>query len=249
MEPRFVGRVGLADTVTIANAAVGFLAALVATTDPGLAARLVLLAAISDGLDGIVARSRGSTAVGEHLDSLADVVSFCVATGLFVFGVASLEWGIWIEPTGRSVLALVVAGAFVVVGVLRLSLFTAYEVAEHHTDGVQTTLAATVLAAAFLSGVGSPAIILGATALFCYLMVAPITYPDLYDRDAFAMGVIQALALLFPTAVFRLFPRALLVVALAYLLLAPRFYWRPAPTMAEPTPRGPAGAGRERKGT
>jgi len=57
-------------------------------------------------------------------------------------------------------------------------------------------------------------------------MVAPIGYPELLARDALAMGVIQALAVLAPTALQRAFPRALLVAATAYLVLAPRFYWR-----------------------
>lgn len=249
MQPRFVGRFGLADAVTVGNAAVGFLAAVAATFDPGLAARLLLLAAISDGLDGIVARARGSTPVGEYLDSLADVASFCVATGMFVYGVALVEWGVGLDLSVRSVGVLVISTAFVVVGVIRLGLFTAYEVGEHHTDGVQTTLAATILAAAFLAGGRSPALLLGATLVFCYLMVAPITYPDLYDRDAFAMGVVQALALLFPSVWSHVFPRILLVVAIAYLLLAPRFYWRPAPPDRDPRYRNPTVPGNERKGS
>ena len=55
MQPRFVGRLGVADAVTATNAALGFLATAAAVVDPGLAARLVLLAAIADGLDGVVA--------------------------------------------------------------------------------------------------------------------------------------------------------------------------------------------------
>jgi CDP-diacylglycerol--serine O-phosphatidyltransferase len=60
-------------------------------------------------------------------------------------------------------------------------------------------------------------------------MVSTITYPDLLARDAFIMGVIQAFAVVFPDAVGRTFPYALLTLAVAYLLLAPRFYWRPSP--------------------
>ncbi|MFC6754147.1 CDP-alcohol phosphatidyltransferase family protein, partial [Halorubrum tibetense] len=81
---RFVDRLGLADAVTVANAAVGFLAVIAATVDVTLAARLILLAAIADGLDGVVARHRGSTPAGPYLDSLADVASFGVAPALLV---------------------------------------------------------------------------------------------------------------------------------------------------------------------
>jgi len=85
MRPRFVGRVGLADGVTAANAAVGFAAiaaALVGRVD--LVARLILPAAVGDGLDGLLARRRGSTAVGEHLDAIADAVSFAAAPAALV---------------------------------------------------------------------------------------------------------------------------------------------------------------------
>lgn len=224
MQPRFVGRLGYADAVTVANAAFGFVAVVATTVDPALAARLLLLAAIADGLDGVVARYRGSTQVGEFLDSLADVGSFSVAPALFVFAIARQAWGM--STDARTAIAVGIPALFVAVGVVRLGLYTAYDLGETSTEGVQTTLAATLLAAGYLAGVTSPAALLGAMALFCYLMVAPVSYPELYARDALAMGAVQALALLFPTAFSRLFPRALLGAALAYAVLAPRFYWR-----------------------
>jgi CDP-diacylglycerol--serine O-phosphatidyltransferase len=45
-------------------------------------------------------------------------------------------------------------------------------------------------------------------------------------RDAFIMGTIQGLAVLLPDAAGRTFPYALLTLAIAYLVLGPRFYWR-----------------------
>jgi len=64
MQPRFLGQLGVADLVTAANAAIGFVAVAVAAADPELAARLILLAAIADGLDGVVARYRGEPTSG-----------------------------------------------------------------------------------------------------------------------------------------------------------------------------------------
>lgn len=225
MQPRFVGRLGVADAVTVANAALGFLAVVAASFEPGLAARLVLLAAIADGLDGVVARALGSTPAGEYLDSLADVASFGVAPAVIVFAVARQHWGLT-ELSVTTVAAFCVPALFVAMAVVRLGLYTAYEVGNDHTVGVPTTLGATVLAASVLAGVGDPVLLLGATAAFAYLMVTRVTYPDLYVRDALTMGALQALAVLVPTAFDRAFPRLLLVAALAYLVLGPRFYWR-----------------------
>jgi archaetidylserine synthase len=233
VQPRFVGRIGLADVVTVANAALGFAAAAVATTAPTLAARLLLLAAIADGLDGVLARQFGGTDVGQVLDSLADVASFAVAPAVFVFAVARAEWGLTLDGTGA--VSLLLPGLFVAAAVLRLGLYTAEDVDGATTEGVQTTLAGTILAAGYLAGLGPlasalgtsvAAVLLGVTGLFVYLMLAPVTYPELYARDALVLGGLQALAVLFPTALGGAFPRSLLLAALAYLLLAPRFYWR-----------------------
>lgn len=225
MQPRFLERLGLADLVTVANAALGFVAVALAVVDPGLAARLVLLAAIADGLDGVVARIRGGTAVGPYLDSLADVASFGVAPATLVYVVA-IEGGVPGNASPLFVAAVAVPAIYVSLAVVRLGFYTLHDKAAPVTEGVQTTLAATLLAAGYLAGITDPLMLLGATALFSYLMAAPIAYPDLYARDASILGGLQLLAVLFPTAASRVFPRTLLLFAVAYLVLAPFFYWR-----------------------
>ena len=227
MLPRFVGRLGVADVVTIANAALGFLAVVVAFVDVHLAARLVLLAAVLDGLDGVLARRYGGTPVGPHLDSLADVASFAVAPAVLVFVVvtdgAALDTGaLGVELVGVAV----VCALFVAMAVTRLGLYTAYDAADEYTEGVQTTLAATILGATVLAGVDDPVLVLGATAAFCYLMVSRVRYPDLLARDAMVMGVVHVLAILIPDFAGRTFPYALLTLAVAYLVFGPWLYWR-----------------------
>ncbi len=234
MHPRFVGRLGLADAVTVSSAVLGFAAIVIATVDTELAARLILLAAIADGLDGVIARHRGGTPAGEYLDSLADAVSFCIAPAMMVFFVAQDGWAFSLtDPSTETVVAGLVVGLYVGMGIVRLGLYTAEDVGNDHTEGVQTTLAATILAAMALAGLNEPAVLLAGTAAFSYLMVTRVTYPDLYARDAVAMGAIQAAAVIAPRAVDAGFPRLLLVAALAYLVLAPRYYWRDVTSTAD----------------
>lgn len=221
MYPRFVGRVGVADVVTAANAALGFGAVAMASIDVSVAARLVLLAAIADGADGILADRYGGTPVGEYLDGLADVASFGVAPAAILF---SLIWNAPLAEPTRLVIGLGVPALFVVAAVVRLALYTAYDVQAHSTIGVQSTLAAVVIAAGVLAGLEYQ-FIFGGAAVFTYLMVAPIRYPDLLARDALAMGVVQTAAVTAPAVFHRVFPRLLLLWALAYLVLGPRFYW------------------------
>lgn len=224
MKPRFVGHLGLADAVTAGNAAVGFLAAVAAPTNPALAARLILLAAVGDGLDGVVARRRGGTAAGPYLDSLADVASFGVAPALLVSHAALTAWSFADRP------ALVAAGLalpslFVVMAVVRLGLYTALDSDTCRTEGAQTTLAATILAAGVLAGFVGPALLAGLSGLLAALMVTRVTYPDLHAQDALVMGVVQALTIVSTGHLGQVFAYGLLFLALAYLLLGPFLYW------------------------
>ena len=212
MKPRFVGQLSSADCVTVVNAVIGFFAAALASIDPELAARLILLAAVADGLDGVIARTWGKTSIGDILDSLSDVASFGVAPAVLVFSIADAEWTL-AAPTIRTVLVLLVPAAFLAMAVVRLGLYTTDDLDRCYTEGVQTTLAATVLAAAYLAGVDGGTVLLGAMALLAYSMVTRFRYPDLHVRDALAMGVVQVLAVGLPAALGRAFPRALLVAA------------------------------------
>ncbi|MFC6906317.1 protein sorting system archaetidylserine synthase [Halalkalicoccus tibetensis] len=221
LAPRFVGRLGIADAVTVGNAALGFLAAAVAAVDVRVAAQFVLLAAVLDGLDGVLARRYGGTPAGPHLDSLADVASFGVAPAMLVIAVAEDA----AEGAPEAAVAFGIPALFVAMAVVRLGLYTAYDAERTTTLGAPSTLAATALGAAVLAGVEEPAAVLAITAAFCYLMVSPIEYPDLLARDALLMGVIHVLAVVIPGFQGGLFPVALLTLALAYLVLGPRFYW------------------------
>ncbi|RQG96658.1 protein sorting system archaetidylserine synthase [Natrarchaeobius chitinivorans] len=241
MLPRFVGRLGVADAVTIANAALGFVAVVVAFVDIDLAARLILLAAVADGLDGILARRYGGTEAGPYLDSLADVSSFAVAPAVLAFVVVTDGLGIGFEAvTGELLLVLAVSALFVATAVTRLGMYTAYDVTGSYTEGVQTTLAATILGAAILADVAGPWLVLAITGAFCYLMVSRIEYPDLLARDAGIMGVVHVLAVLAPGFANRSFPFALLILGMAYMTLSPWFYWREDPPPAQTDVHGNA---------
>ena len=195
MPLRFARRLGLADAVTVANAAVGFLAVVAATVDVAFAARLVLLAAVADGLDGVVARHRGSTPAGPYLDSLADVASFGVAPAALVAAVVRDGRSLATDPL--LVAGVVGAGAlFVAAAVARLGVYTVDEDGARETVGVPTTLAATVLAAAVIAGYTAPLLLVAATAAFALLMGSRVTYPDLHAQDALVMGVVQAAVIL-----------------------------------------------------
>jgi archaetidylserine synthase len=224
MQPRFVGRLGLADAVTVGNAMLGFVAAFVATRDAGLAARILLLAAVADGLDGVVARKRGGTLAGPYLDSLADVASFGVAPALLIASRAAEAWTLADDPVAY-VLGLLLPAVYVAMAVTRLGLYTAYDSDASETKGVPTTLAATILSAGVLAGFVGPTLLVALSGVLAALMVTQVTYPDLHPQDAVVMGAVQALAIVLRGRPGEAFAFALLFLALAYLTLGPRFYW------------------------
>jgi CDP-diacylglycerol--serine O-phosphatidyltransferase len=225
-------RLGVADVMTLCNAVLGVVAMVVAVTvGPTAAARLILLAAVADGLDGLIARSYGSTDVGPLLDSVADVVSFGTAPALFLWAATegAISDGIPQSLPVADALAILAVSAvpavIVVFSLTRTVLYTVHVGDDENRPGIQNTLAASILAASYLAGVSMPAALLVAGVVLSVLMVAPVPYPKLANRDTLVMGFIQCGAILLPTAFFRVFPRLLLVGALAYMTLAPWYYW------------------------
>jgi CDP-diacylglycerol--serine O-phosphatidyltransferase len=83
----------IADIISIINVIFGFLAILFLLSNliEDIEIRLqvsfsfILIALLVDGLDGIVARKIKRSDIGEHLDSMADMVSMIIATSLFIF--------------------------------------------------------------------------------------------------------------------------------------------------------------------
>lgn len=230
MSLQVLDRLGWADAMTLLNAAIGVLALAAAVLgEVLLVAQLILLAAVADGLDGVIARRFGGTEVGPYLDSMADIVSFGTTPAIFVFVAAREEfrdeiWTLSEEPELAAVAGTVAAG-FVVFSLVRTALYTVYVGEDETRPGIQNTLASSILAVAYLAGLTNVPALLGATVVLSVLMVAPVPYPKLRDRDAIVLGALQMAAILLPAVLERVFPRVLLLFALAYLTLAPRYYW------------------------
>ncbi len=110
-----------------------------------LTLRLILQAAIADGVDGVLARQlRAASAMGEQLDSLADIVAFGAAPA-FLF---SSYYG-----DAPAVLRLGVAFAFVLAGAYRLARFHA-QPTEGGFRGLPITVAGPLLALAVVGPFG-----------------------------------------------------------------------------------------------
>jgi len=219
-------RLSPADTVTLCNAVVGFAAGVVVFTDLHLAARLILLSVIVDALDGITARNGGSSDVGPLLDSITDVLSFGVTPSLFVYVVLASSYGGVSEASPAvSVGLVIIASLYAVFSILRTAFYSTYFDAADERPGMPNSLGAILLATAYLAGVTDPIAIGVGAALLAVAQVSPFDYPKPGVKTVGPMGVVLFGAVLVPTALGRAAPRLMLVIALLFFALGPRYYW------------------------
>lgn len=146
------------------------------------AALLIMYAGIFDALDGRVARwTRTQSEFGVQMDSLVDVVSFGVAPGVLLY-----KWGL--EAYGRA--GFIVAFAFVLCGVFRLSRFNMKAMDEEvsdgpkrYTEGLAITAAGGMVASLVLfhaetraTEVSNHVGVLLLTVLLSYLMISTVRF-------------------------------------------------------------------------
>jgi len=219
-------RLSRADAVTLCNAVVGFVAGVVAFTDLHLAARLLLPSVIVDALDGIIARNGGNSDVGPLLDSITDVVSFGVVPSLFVFVVFRDASGgtVGSDPV-QFVAVAAVSSLYAVFSVIRTAFYTTYFDSAEERPGMPNSLGAILLATAYLSGLSGPIVFTVGASVLALAQVAPFDYPKPGVRTVGPMGVVLFGAVVAPTAFHAVAPRAMLLIALLFFGLGPRYYW------------------------
>jgi CDP-diacylglycerol--serine O-phosphatidyltransferase len=190
-----------------------------------LAAVMIAVAFVCDGLDGRVARaSRTSSQFGVEYDSLSDVVAFGAAP-------AALAYSWALKPLGAP--AIVISGLFVVCAALRLARFNVQtgSVDKRRFVGLPVPGAAILIAGSVLAysyfELSSPrtlcAVIAPVTLALAFLMVSRTPYPsfkgiDLQKRARIELmiGVLAVAAMLFAMPQFTTF-----MLALAYVLSGP----------------------------
>lgn len=163
--------VGPANLVTSVSIVAGFVALVAVPTQAALATVLVLLAALLDGVDGALARrAGGDRTFGAQLDSLADLLCFCVVPA-FALHLAAPS-----RVPGAAVGACVVlAGAW------RLSRFPLVQERGHFV-GLPTPAAGVLLMAVALWA-PSVVVLVGAVVV-SGLMVSSVRFPTVLAAAA-----------------------------------------------------------------
>lgn len=203
---------------TLLNLSLGILAIIFVYNGwPELAAIMVIVAMLTDGLDGRVARALNCQSdFGKELDSLSDVISFGVAPAFIVYVVALQD-----VP---SAIAWFVTALFPICGAVRLARFNVVPGTPGYFIGLPIPAAGSVLCTvALFYNELSPAILILCSLLLSYLMVSKNRYPNFkkigVPKDAIwitplvVLGAI-ALAVLFPEQLSKLVLLPLAVYAL-----------------------------------
>lgn len=159
---------------TIGNLFLGIIAIIfVFNEEPTLAAVMVIIAIVADGLDGRVARALNvQSEFGKELDSLSDVISFGVAPAFIVYVVSFQE----LEPPAAGWL---VTAIFPICGALRLARYNVTASSPGYFVGLPIPAAAGILStlALFYGSIHS-LVLIAATLLLSFLMVSKIRYPS-----------------------------------------------------------------------
>lgn len=159
--------------LTVGNLFLGIIAIiLVFNEKPSLAAMMVLIAMLLDGVDGRVARAlNAQSEFGKELDSLSDVISFGVAPAFIMYVVAFQD----LSP----VLAWGVTAIFPICGALRLARFNVITSHAGYFIGLPIPAAGGVLAtlALFKEDI-AVSVLLTSTLVLSFLMVSTIRYPN-----------------------------------------------------------------------
>ncbi|SDD42416.1 CDP-diacylglycerol--serine O-phosphatidyltransferase [Sporomusa acidovorans] len=142
-----------------------------------MAAYFIVAAMIADGLDGRVARYFGvSGDFGKELDSLCDLVSFGVAPAMLAYAFLLKDFGL---P------GAFIAAAFATCGALRLARFNVNtSKVKGFFMGLPIPAAGCVIATFVMLGMKPsgwffPLLV----AVFAYLMISTIRYPDFKGKD------------------------------------------------------------------
>ncbi|MBH5320827.1 CDP-diacylglycerol--serine O-phosphatidyltransferase [Paenibacillus sp. GSMTC-2017] len=159
--------------LTVGNLFLGIVAIImIFDENPQMAAIMVLIAMLLDGVDGRVARALNvQSEFGKELDSLSDVISFGVAPAFIMYVVAFQD----LSPA----LAWTVTALFPICGALRLARFNVITSNAGYFIGLPIPAAGGVLATMALFKDDIPvAVLLTGTIVLALLMVSTVRYPN-----------------------------------------------------------------------
>ena len=212
MQRSAVRMISTADVFSFVNALFGFLSIMfMLKGDFWLAVTFVLLATLSDGLDGIIARRFYSGNLGESMDSLADIISFFVAPSVII-----LMSGRYENPV-----ILFALSVYLFASLLRLSSFPILK-KEDYFDGLPIPASGIILILLVIINVDLMVLAI-ALLLFSILMVSKVHYPKIDRKMGLVALILIILVIVARDALYSIAPLSLLFALLIYVIFGPAY--------------------------
>lgn len=212
MQRSAVRMISTADVFSFVNALFGFISIMfMLKGDFWLAVTFVLLATLSDGLDGIIARRFYSGNLGESMDSLADVISFFVAPSVII-----LMSGRYENPV-----ILFALSVYLFASLLRLSSFPILK-KEDYFDGLPIPASGIILILLVIINVDLMVLAV-ALLLFSILMVSKVHYPKIDRKMGLIALILIILVIVARDALYSIAPLSLLFALLIYVVFGPAY--------------------------
>jgi archaetidylserine synthase len=207
----------VADIVTLTNAVFGFLALLMVFSNQiQLAASLILLGLIMDGLDGIVARRMGNGQIGESLEAIADMISLSVAP-LALFYTTYYN-AVVLQPTLHLLLGVILVFSLIC-SVIRLSSFSLLK-DQHFFLGLPTSVSALFLVLnSFLKL--EIWVVLPVVLLLSLAMISSIRFPKPDLKIDLITAVFIIVTILLNSRYYNITPLLLLAALTFYIIFGP----------------------------
>jgi CDP-diacylglycerol--serine O-phosphatidyltransferase len=221
LQKSMIKMLSVADLVTILNATLGFLALILVFSDEfQLAASLILLGLLADGLDGMVARRLGNGQIGEYLEPLADMLSLSVAP-LALFYKMYYESVVSQHPV-HLLLGFVIVFSLLC-SIIRLSSFSLLKETQCFV-GLPTSASAVFLVlTSFLTlEVWYPLVIIIVLSL---AMVSSIRFPKPGLKVDLLAAVFIVATILLDSMYYNIAPLLLLAALLSYIIVGPMYLY------------------------
>ncbi|MBN2599838.1 MAG: CDP-alcohol phosphatidyltransferase family protein [Candidatus Thermoplasmatota archaeon] len=209
-----------ADIVTLFNATLGFLALLLVFSHQfSLAASLILLGLLADGLDGMIARRLGTGKIGEYLEPLADMISLSIAPLTLIY-VTYYERSV-LEPSTHLLFGIVLVFSLIC-SLIRLSSFSLLK-KKRFFVGLPTSASAMFLVVlSYL--IVELWYLLAVIVVLSFGMVSSIRFPKLGLKVNLVAAVFILITILFQGRYNNTAPLLLLAALLFYVIVGPIYF-------------------------
>ena len=217
MQKSMIKILSLADIITILNAVLGFLALLMVFSNQlPIAASLILLGLLTDGLDGIVARRMRKSSIGEYLEAIADMISLSIAPLALLY---KIYYDTVFSQQYVHLLFGIVLIFSLVCSIIRLSSFSLFKQKQFFLGLPTSASAIFLVSASFLK----PDIlyILPVIIILSLAMISSILYPKTGLKINLITAVLIIVTILLDSMFYNIAPLLLLAALFSYIIFGP----------------------------